>query len=232
MFFGAFLQSLINGIFMILHVSGMSEFLPPLCKEKEDEYIKLWYEQGDTAAKDKLIEHNLRLVAHIVKKYGTTPAEQDDLISIGTIGLIKAVNSYKPNKKTRLSTFAARCIENEILMYFRSRRKAALDVYMSDPIDIDKEGNALTLSDVISDNSDMVDDIDLKIKTKMLQKFIGETLSEREKLIIAYRYGLNGCEELTQREVAKKLNISRSYVSRIEKHALQLLKARFESEKM
>lgn len=226
----AILRFISDGVFLILHVSGNSEFPPPLSRQKEDELIEKWYAHKDKAAKDKLIEHNLRLVAHVVKKYNALPAEQDDLISIGTIGLIKAVNSYTPNKKTRLSTFAARCIENEILMHFRSKKKSAQDVYMSDPIDFDKEGNALTLAEVLSDNVDMVDSIDLKIKIRKLYKYIDESLNERERTIIEYRYGLFGRPELTQREVAKKLRISRSYVSRIEKRALQLLYERFDEE--
>lgn len=226
----AILRFISKGIFLILHVAGNSEFPPPLSKREEDELLEKWYVHKDKAAKDKLIEHNLRLVAHVVKKYNTLPAEQDDLISIGTIGLIKAVNSYTPNKKTRLSTFAAKCIENEILMHFRAKKKTAQDVFMSDPIDFDKEGNALTLAEVLSDDTDMVDSIDLKIKIRKLYKFIGESLSDRERTIIEYRYGLFGRPELTQREVAKKLGISRSYVSRIEKRALQLLYERFDGE--
>ena len=155
----AILRFISDGIFLILHVSGNSEFPPPLSRHTEDELLEKWYVHKDKAAKDKLIEHNLRLVAHVVKKYNTLPAEQDDLISIGTIGLIKAINSYTPNKKTRLSTFAAKCIENEILMYFRSKKKSAQDVYMSDPIDFDKEGNALTLSDVLSDDTDFITEL-------------------------------------------------------------------------
>lgn len=227
MFIKAIIDFILNGLFMILHVQNGGEFPKPLSKKEEEQYLSDWYERHDDKAKEKLIEHNLRLVAHIVKKYNIPPAEQDDMISIGTIGLIKAINSYKPNKKTHLSTFAARCIENEILMQFRSKKKTAQDVYMYDPIDIDKEGNALTLSDIISDDEDMIENIDTKIKSKKLYSYIFESLDEREKQIIFYRYGLFGYDELTQREVAKRMSISRSYVSRIEKHALKKLYERF-----
>lgn len=230
MLFEAIANFIANGLFFILHVGSAGEFPPPLSKKEEERLLKEWHENGDRSAKDKLIEHNLRLVAHIVKKYSPNPAEQDDLISIGTIGLIKAVGSYKQNKKTRLSTFAAKCIENEILMHFRARKKTMQDVYMSDPIDIDSEGNALTLSDVISDDTDIIDNIDLKIKTKKLYEHIYNSLDERQQQIIEYRYGIGGRPELTQREVASLLGISRSYVSRIEKQALETLRERIDGE--
>ncbi|MCI8360658.1 MAG: RNA polymerase sporulation sigma factor SigK [Clostridiales bacterium] len=215
-------------LYLALHVTNTGSFPQPLSAEEEKRLV-LQMEQGDEAARGKLIEHNLRLVAHIVKKYYSGPVELDDLISIGTIGLIKAVSTFNSGKGIRLATYAARCIENEILMHFRNVKKSAQDVFISDPIDTDKEGNALTLQDVIADEGSIVDDIDLKIKSEQVRKFMKESLDERERTIIELRYGLNGRDELTQREVAKKLGISRSYVSRIEKKALELLRGRFEN---
>ena len=184
----------------------------------------------DEAARQELIEHNLRLVAHIIKKYYSTFKDQDDLISIGTIGLIKAVSTFKPEKSVRFATYASRCIENEVLMHFRNKKKSAQDVYISDPIDTDKDGNSLTLMDVMSEEDNIVDCIDLHIKSEQLYQFIGTALDERERQIIVMRYGLGGNRPLTQREVAKKLDISRSYVSRIEKKAISVLRGRFEKE--
>ena len=215
-------------LYLVLHVTNTGSFPQPLSAEEEKQLV-LQMEQGDEAARGKLIEHNLRLVAHIVKKYYSGPVELDDLISIGTIGLIKAVSTFNSGKGIRLATYAARCIENEILMHFRNVKKSAQDVFISDPIDTDKEGNALTLQDVIADEGSIVDDIDLKIKSEQVRKYMKESLDERERTIIELRYGLNGGDELTQREVAKKLGISRSYVSRIEKKALELLRGRFEN---
>lgn len=217
------LKSALNSIFMVLHINQTTEFPKALSKDEEKYYLDQFINNNDIKARNKLVEHNLRLVAHIIKKYYSVGYDQDDLISIGTIGLIKAINSYTPEKKTKLSTYASRCIENEILMFFRSNKKTNNDVYMSDPVDIDKDGNALSLIDIISDNSDIIDDIELKLKTEKLYKVINEKLNEREKTIIALRYGLGSNPELTQREIAKKLNISRSYVSRIEKKALEIM---------
>ncbi|MBQ2675838.1 MAG: RNA polymerase sporulation sigma factor SigK [Clostridia bacterium] len=214
-------------LFLILHVSNTGAFPRPLTAKEEQEYLDKMLNEGDKNAREKLIEHNLRLVAHIIKKYYSAGYDQDDLISIGTIGLIKAISSFDNTKKTRLATYAARCIENEVLMYFRSQRKTAQDISMSDPIDTDKDGNALTLIDVIADDIDIIEDIDTKMKCKRLRKYLNECLDERERSIIEYRYGLNGKPELTQREVAQKLNISRSYVSRIEKKALSILYEKF-----
>ena len=166
-------------------------------------------------------------MAHVVKKYYTANSEQDDLISIGTIGLIKAVNTFKCDKKIRLATYAARCIENEILMHFRNQKKTAQDVYISDPIDTDKNGNTLTLIDIIADESNIEDEIDTKLKIERLRAIYDKTLNKREREIINMRYGLGGKKELTQREIAKKLGISRSYVSRIETAALEKLKSKF-----
>ena len=212
--------------YFALHVTGAGSFPAPLSATKEDELLEK-SRNGDVAARNTLIEHNLRLVAHIVKKYYASGAEQDDLISIGTIGLIKAVTTFKSNKGIRLATYASRCIENEILMFFRSRKKAAQDVFISDPIDTDKDGNALTLIDIIADDSDIVEELDKKMKLQKLQTLLPHTLTEREYEIIELRYGLSGKKELTQREIAKKMGISRSYVSRIEKSALEKLRKHF-----
>lgn len=228
MFLSLLAQIFPNLMFLMLHATSSGQFPKALSAKKEEELLQKMAE-GDDSARKKLIEHNLRLVAHVAKKYFGSGADQDDLVSIGTIGLIKAVSSFKPDKGIRLATYAARCIDNEILMYFRSAKKTAQDVYISDPIDTDKDGNTLTLIDVITDNSDIIEDLDLKIKLQKLQKYLNDTLTPRELTIIRLRYGLDGRQELPQREVAKKLKISRSYVSRIEKKALEKLKARFDA---
>ncbi len=215
-----------NLYFFALHVTGAGSFPAPLSAKRETELLEK-SRKGDLEARNKLIEHNLRLVAHIVKKYYAANSNQDDLISIGTIGLIKAVSTFKTDKNIRLATYASRCIENEILMFFRNQKKSAQDVYISDPIDTDKEGNTLTLIDVIADKSDIVDELDTKFKLQKLKKILDKTLDARELEIIELRYGINGNDELTQREIAKKLNISRSYVSRIEKSALEKLRRQF-----
>lgn len=225
------LDSIINFIikdvlFFILHVTGTGSFPKPLSAKDEKKYLELC-KNGDLNARNKLIEHNLRLVAHIIKKYYSNLNDQDDLVSIGTIGLIKAVDTFDSSKGIRLSSYASRCIENEVLMFFRNGKKSAQDISMNEPIDTDKEGNALTLMDVMSVEDSIIDDLDIKIKSEKLYKYIYEILSPRERIIIELRYGLNGKIPLTQREVAKLLKISRSYVSRIEKRALKLLNKRF-----
>jgi len=226
MFFEIFMSIISNLYFLALHVTGSGSF-PRALNAKEEAQLLEKSMNGDKEARDKLIEHNLRLVAHIVKKYYTVGYDQDDLISIGTIGLIKGVSTFKADKNIRLATYASRCIENEILMYFRSQKKSAGDVYIGDAIDTDKDGNALTLIDVIADESDVEKEIETKIKIERLRAIFSGCLDEREQKIINMRYGLNGEEELTQREIAKKLGISRSYVSRIEKAALIKLKNQF-----
>ncbi len=226
MLFALIKQLISNLFFFALHVSEASSFPPPLSAKKEAELLEKCA-AGDITARNTLVEHNLRLVVHIVKKYYGTSGEQEDLFSIGTIGLIKGVSTFKAEKGSRLATYAARCIENEILMYFRSSKKRAQDVRLSDPIDTDKDGNALTLSDILSDDSDIVDTIDKRIKLSKLNGVIEAALDEREKQILEFRYGLNGKAELTQHEIAKKFGISRSYVSRIEKSALTKLKPYF-----
>lgn len=225
------LDSIINFIikdvlFFILHVTGAGSFPKPLSAKDEKKYLELC-KNGNLNARNKLIEHNLRLVAHIIKKYYSNLNDQDDLVSIGTIGLIKAVDTFDSSKGIRLSSYASRCIENEVLMFFRNGKKSAQDISMNEPIDTDKEGNALTLMDVMSVEDSIIDDLDIKIKSEKLYKYIYEILSPRERIIIELRYGLNGKIPLTQREVAKLLKISRSYVSRIEKRALKLLNKRF-----
>lgn len=205
----------------------MKPFLKPLTTEEETAYLVAG-RQGDTKAKELLIEHNLRLVAHIVKKYQSPQDELDDLISIGTIGLIKAVNTYDPDKGKRLGTYAAKCIENELLMYFRSRKKISREVSLYDPIGVDKEGNEISLLDIME--SKQPSSFEVLAQKEDFQKaleLISLVLDDREKKVLSLRYGLDGKKELTQRETAKQLNISRSYVSRIEKTALQKLRFRF-----
>lgn len=209
--------------YFALHVTNPNSF-PPALSAKEEAELLVKMAEGDKAAKNKLIEHNLRLVAHVIKKYDSNHCDQDDLISIGTIGLIKAVSTFKPDKGIRLATYAARCIENEILMYFRAGKKSANDVHFSDPIDTDKDGNALTLIDVVADDINIADDIDKKLKIERMRVLLDTVLDEREREIVRLRYGLDGEEELTQKKVAAKLGISRSYVSRIEKSALSKLR--------
>ena len=206
-----------NLLYFALDIEGHGSFPKPISPKREQECFERMA-AGDESARTELIEHNLRLVAHIIKKYYASSNDQDDLISIGTIGLVKAVNTFQNSKGTRFATYASRCIENEILMYFRNLKKSAGDVYISDPIDTDKDGNALT----------MVDSLDLKFRSQQLYEYIQKCLSSRERTIIVLRYGLGGQKALTQREVAKKLGISRSYVSRIEKKALLALRGEFE----
>ena len=212
-----------NLMFLALHIAKGGCFPKPLSAKEEAEGFKKMVE-GDEKAKSKLIEHNLRLVAHITKKYFATGGDQDDLISIGTIGLIKAVTSFKSDKGSRFATYASRCIENEILMYFRNIKKSAQDVSISDTIDTDRDGNSLTYMDLMADEDTLFEDIDLKLRTKKLYEVLEKSLLPREREIVTLRYGLYGRRPLTQRETAQKLGISRSYVSRIEKKALEILK--------
>lgn len=214
-------------LFFALHIKNGNSF-PPALSAKEEQQLLNEFKNGSVKAKNKLVEHNLRLVAHIVKKYYSENEEQDDLISIGTIGLIKAINSFDSSKGIKLATFASRCIENEILMYFRTKKKNSQEMSINEPIDIDSEGNPLTLIDIISRDDDIADDIDLKIKTEKLYRFVEEIKDEREKTIIILRYGLYNTVPLTQNQVAKRLNISRSYVSRIEKKIIERLRQKFD----
>lgn len=198
---------------------SVNVFPQPLSPEEEKKYINL-AKKGDKDARAKLIEHNLRLVAHIVKKYDKYKDEADDLISIGTIGLIKGIDSYSSDKGVKLTTYAAKCAENEILMYFRSNKKNINNVSLNDCIGYDKDGNEITLVDVLKEqNKEIIENVYLKDNINLLKSYI-KILNEREKKIIIMRYGLLGVKEQTQKEIAKKLNISRSYVSRIEKRAL------------
>lgn len=207
----------------------MKTFLKPLTPEEERHYLQE-YKQGSLEAKNILIERNLRLVAHIVKKYQGASEELDDLISIGTIGLIKAVQTFDSTKASKLSTYAARCIDNELLMLLRSRKKSNREVSLYEPIGTDKEGNEISLLDVIeTEPVDVVKNYALKQDTTLLYRLLPEILSQREQEILKLRYGLYGEKELTQREIAKRLNISRSYVSRIEKNALLKLRSFFPS---
>lgn len=226
-----FLLGILSGmLFLALHVTVSSSFPQPLSPEEERKCFEEM-KKGNAEAKNKLVEHNLRLVAHIIKKYYSNSSEQDDLISIGTIGLIKAVSTFDYEKGARFATYAARCIENEILMYFRNKKKYAQDVSFSDPIDMDKDGNSLSLMDVMADEKSITEDIENKLQSEELYRAIEEVLSKREKEIVYLRYGLCGRKAYTQREVARRLGISRSYVSRIEKKALILLKERMESKR-
>lgn len=224
-----FLTELISKgfLFFALHVKSTGSFPPALGAKEERRQLEL-YKNGDMSAKNKLIEHNLRLVAHIVKKYYSSSEEQDDLISIGTIGLIKAINTFDDTKNIKLATYASKCVENEILMFMRSKRKTAYDVSINEPIDTDSDGNPLTLMDIVCVEDTIADDIDLKIKIKKLYKLIEEIEDKREKEIIIMRYGLYGTQPLAQRQIAAKLGISRSYVSRIEKRVLEKLRDGFE----
>ena len=226
MLLGTILAVIQNFLFFVLHVTGPGSFPQPLSEKEEKKYL-VEMKQGDKRARSKLIEHNLRLVAHIVKKYYSSTNDQDDLVSIGTIGLIKAIDSFDLSKGIRLSSYAARCIENEVLMFFRNSKKSAQDVSMNEPIDTDKDGNALVLMDVMSVEDCIIDELDTKIKSEKLLSYMDEVLSDREKRVILLRYGLDGNQQLAQREVAKILGISRSYVSRIEKKALSTLNKRF-----
>lgn len=214
---------LLGGTMLMLRLSPNGSFPKPLSAEEERECIERW-QNGDIDARNTLVEHNLRLVAHIIKKYYTQTDDVDDLISIGTIGLIKGINTYKPDKGVRLATYASRCCENEILMHFRSRKKTAGDLSLSDALDTDGEGNSLSLMDIISQDEELSDRIgNFEICAK-LREYIDTVLTEREAKIIRIRYGLDTMEPKTQRETALMCGISRSYVSRIEKKALEKLR--------
>ena len=220
----AWILLMLNSLFFSLRLSdGGGSFPRPLKAEEEKRYLER-YAAGDMEARNVLIEHNLRLVAHIIKKYYTQTGSQDDLISIGTIGLIKGISTFKPDKNVRLATYASRCIENEILMHFRSQKKLQGEVSLSDALDSDGEGNALSLMDVISVDDDMLENLDARDSCIQVRKLVQECLEEREKMIITKRYGLDNKPPRTQREIAAESGISRSYVSRIEKKALKKLK--------
>ena len=219
----AALLLLSNSLFLTLHLSGNPGSFPrPLSRQEERECLEQWG-RGDLSARNRLVEHNLRLVAHIIKKYYTQAANQEDLISIGTIGLIKAVNTFRPDKKIRLATYASRCIENEILMHFRAQRKLQGEVSLSEAIETDQSGGNLYLMDVVGVDDTMLSDLQDKENCLLVRRLVGECLTEREADVIRRRYGLEGRAPQTQRQVAAVYGISRSYVSRIEKRALEKL---------
>lgn len=219
--------SLVPGMGFLLGYLNSNAFPKPLEPEAERQYLQAWAE-GDKNARLKLIEHNLRLVAHIVKKFENSGPDREDLISIGTIGLIKAINTFDLNKKIKLTTYAAKCIENEVLMFLRSTKNARTEVSLNDSIGSDKEGNQITLLETLgSDGTEILETVESKDDERLLHLSL-KTLSPKERYIIIQRYGLCGAEEHTQREIANQLGISRSYVSRIEKKALQKLHKSFE----
>ena len=219
MFFG--LLQIMQGFFLFSYVTGSNSFPKPLTADEEQKYLQD-YANGNTEAKNVLIERNLRLVAHVVKKYSNHNKDNEDLISIGTIGLIKAIASYRPDKGTRLATYAARCIDNEILMSIRAGKKHSGDVYLQDVVGVDREGNEVRIEDKIADDREGIDEqVALKMQIRWLYDVVRRVLRGREKTVILLRYGLVGGDEMTQREIAAMLGISRSYVSRIEKKALK-----------
>lgn len=211
----------------MLGIDTKENFPPPLSAENERELFAKMREGDDGSARAKLIEHNLRLVSHIIRKYYSSYGAQDELLSIGSLGLIKAVDSFKSELGTRFATYGAKCIQNEILMYFRSKKKNSAEVSINETIDIDKDGNPLTYLDIMSTEDTMTEKIEMSGFKRQLLEFVEGRLQGREKEIIILRYGLMGYEPKTQREVAKHLKISRSYVSRIEKHALEILRDAF-----
>lgn len=215
---------LMNSILLMLRIAPGDSFPRPLSREEEKKYLDRWL-AGDLEARNILVEHNLRLVAHIVKKYYQND-DADDLISIGSIGLIKGINTYRPDKGVRLATYASRCIENEILMAFRARRKTAGDVSLSEALDADEEGGGLKLMDVMATEDDLADQIGSRELCRSLRENMNACLDERELRIIRLRYGLDGTDPLTQRDTARECGISRSYVSRLEKRALEKLRMR------
>lgn len=219
-----------NLVIFSSYVTDKSSFPKPLSKEKEAEYI-LRAEQGDKEAKEILIKHNLRLVAHIAKKYANY-GDNDELISVGSIGLIKAVDSFNHNKGTQLATYASRCIENEILMTMRVTKKHRSNVSLNEPVGVDRDGNELTIMDMLAETGSVIEDVESNILMERLLDLTKKCLNEREYLIIKMRYGLGGTPALTQREVAAQFGISRSYVSRIEKHALNKIKAAITEEEL
>lgn len=214
---------LLNTLFCMLRIAPGDSFPKPLTAAEEEEYLHRWY-QGDIEARNALVEHNLRLVVHIIKKYYTQPEDAEDLISIGTIGLIKGINTYRGDKGVRLATYASRCIENEVLMHFRSAKKSAGDMSLSEALDLDSEGGGLSIMDLIAQEDDMTEVISSRELCKELREQVKSCLTAREQKIISLRYGLEGKAPLTQRETAALCGISRSYVSRIEKKALEKLR--------
>ncbi len=217
---------LLRFISLILGIEESCSFPPPLSKEEE---LSLFIRKdaGDGIARDKLIEHNLRLVSHIIKKYYSSYENPDELLSIGSMGLIKAVDSFKASFGTRFATYASKCIQNEILMFFRSKKRSGIEISINDTVDVDKDGNPLTYLDIISVEENIESDLDIKTYIEKMREYVDTILDKREHEIIVLRYGLQGYKPRTQREVAEYLGISRSYVSRIEKHALTKIRSSF-----
>lgn len=217
---------LLRFISLILGIEDSQSFPPPLSKSEEAELFDKM-NSGDNRARDKIIEHNLRLVSHIIRKYYASYEYPDELLSIGSLGLIKAVDSFKSGFGTRFATYGAKCVQNEILMFFRSKKKRGMEVSINDTIDVDKDGNPLTYLDIISVEESIDSELDMKVHINKIRELVESELLPREREIIVLRYGLRGYQPRTQREVAKYLGISRSYVSRIEKRALEKMKAAF-----
>lgn len=229
-FLVSFMEFLKSAFFMLGYIQNSNLFPEPLSPEEEKYYLDKFME-GDENARNILIERNLRLVAHICKKYNIPNLELDDLISIGTIGFIKGINSFKPDKNVKLATYASRCIENEILMFLRSNKKLGAEVYLNEPIGKDKDNNEITLMDILeNDEKSVEDEIDFKLKLKNTYNKIKEVLKEREQIVINLRFGLGGKKPKTQNEVAEIMGISRSYVSRIEKKAIGKLSNEFSKQ--
>ena len=227
-FLSGFIQFLKVAVFAVGYISGSNLFPEPLTAQEEKIYLEQ-LKSGDEEARNILIERNLRLVAHVVKKYANTKVEQDDLISIGTIGLIKGINSFNVEKGSKLSTYVSRCIDNEILMYLRSTKKLNAEVYLNEPIGKDKDDNVVKLQEVLENNDrNIEEEVDLKMKIKKLYKKMGEVLKDRERTIIELRFGLDGRKPKTQHEIADMMGISRSYVSRIETKAIGKLGKEFQ----
>ena len=221
-----FSSVLLKFISLILGISESSVFPPPLSAKEELQLFERMRD-GDNKARDKIIEHNMRLVSHIIRKYYSSYQYPDDLLSIGSLGLIKAVDSFKYERGIRFATFGARCIQNEILMFFRAQKKASMEVSLNDTIDVDRDGNPLTYLDIISSPEHIAETIDMNMHIEKIKRLVDSELEDREREIIVLRYGLCGYKPLTQREVAAHLGISRSYVSRIEKRALNILRDAF-----
>ena len=219
---------LMNSLLLTLRIMPGDSFPKPLGRAEEEEYLARW-EKGDVEARNKLVEHNLRLVAHIIKKYYTQTDDTDDLISIGTIGLIKGINTYRRDKGVRLTSYASRCIENEILMFFRSRRKSAGELSLSEAIETEDDGGALSLLAGVSEEQDLSERVCEKELCAQLRREMDRSLDDRERRILTLRYGLDGEKTHTQRETAELCAISRSYVSRLEKHALEKLRRALEA---
>lgn len=219
---------MLQTLFFPLRLSGSASSFPRALKPEEERACLERYAAGDLTARDELIEHNLRLVAHIVKKYYNQTGDQDDLISIGTIGLIKGVTTFKPDRNVRLSTYVSRCVENEILMFFRNQRKIQGEVSLSDTLDAEGEPGSLSLMDVLKVDDTMLEDLSIRDAGAAVRRSVESCLDSREREVIELRYGLGGKAPLTQREIAQRCGISRSYVSRIEKKALEKLRAELE----